>query len=137
MTFEQLCEIVRAARDRALVRIDYSGGVPLQGRFGTRFQEEIINSALAHHIIRKGQIVVEDTVISVSSASGHAAGLRATDTVKLASIRRRLHAAVMHNFFDEVLNRWSAEKVRRGEFAAQRADSELSEFLQDEFGGFT
>lgn len=136
MNFEQLCDIGREARERALVQIGCKRGVPIGGKFGSRFQDQVLANAMAQYIIANGPIRIEGMTIGLSPAASHSAIVRSTDNVKFAGLRRRLRLAVMDGFEKEIVDRWAAYKTKRGDFVPTGKQTEADRFNNQTFRGF-
>lgn len=135
MNFEQLVELINNKRDAILSTINFTGGVPLCGRWGKTEQEKIICQVIYEHCISHEQMLVNGLVIGVSPSSNVGSGLRATDTRELRLLVIRLREATMGSFVSDIQRLWESSKMSQGVHVDKSATA-AQRFANQTFRGF-
>lgn len=137
MTFDDLRQLVRTERDRRLSQITSETAKPFGGKYGERFQRELVGMALHQHIAATGKpIKYKKMVIGVAPVARGFAGLRATPNY-LSELVDKLWEAEMKTFAADVLDIWRRKKVEAGAFREEDSHvTEVERFAQTRFSGF-
>lgn len=137
VTFNQLCELVRARKRRIIERLSVKDeGTPLGGRFRSGDQKELIGKVLYDFAVEHGPMQINGMVIGVSPATRGFAGLRSTDSVKFRALIQRLQEEAMAGFATEVVKRWQRIKEASGVVRQPGRTSEVERFAGQRFRGF-
>ncbi len=138
LSFDQIREMVRACKMGALHRaFRTKEGLPLGGKFGVRFQREMIAQVLRDHAIRHGQLVYGKLIIGAGLTSRGFAGLRGSNNTRMDKLIKALIDAEFHDFEKLVTEYWARGKEARGEVAHREEITEVEAFASQHFKGFT